>query len=306
MTTVCAVVLTYNRQRLLERCLEALAGQTRRCERILVIDNGSSDDTVAMVRARWADTVVITTLPRNIGAAGGFTAAIRAAYETDCDFAWVMDDDVIPDPDALEQLVRGEAVLAMQGIAPAYLISRARSNSGELTDVPDLDRRPNRIGFPNWAALLDRGLVPTRGATFVSILLPRDTIERHGLPLPDMFMWGEDREYTVRISRDVPGFLVGGSTVLHARETEGQLDIRTERNPDRIRYHYYMIRNTTFTTLRYERKRQLIYLLVRQAKLAGAMLSKGRWYGATLILSGVAHGFLFHPAALPAPQRMRA
>ena len=306
MTTVCAVVLTYNRRHLLERCIDALLMQTRACDRVLVIDNGSTDDTVAAVADRWGRRVELTSLPRNIGAAGGFTAALRAAHDTDADFTWLMDDDVIADPDALEHLLRGDAALALQGIAPAYLISRARANSGELTDVPDVDRRPNRIGFPNWAMLLDRGLVPTRGATFVSILIPRGTVERYGFPLPDMYMWGEDREYTVRISRDMPGFLVGGSTVLHARQTEGQLDIRTECNPDRIRYHYYMVRNTTFTTLRYERKRQLVYLLVRQAKLAGSMLKRGRWYGATLILRGVAHGFLFHPAAPVTPQRMIA
>ena len=306
MTTVCAVVLTYNRRPLLERCLDALLVQTRPCDRIMVIDNGSTDDTAAALADRWADRIDYVGLPRNIGAAGGFTAAMRAAHETEADFTWLMDDDVIPDADALEHLLRGDAALAVQGVTPSYLISRARANSGELTDVPDVDRRPNRIGFPNWAMLLDRGLVPTRGATFVSILIPRATVERHGFPLPDMYMWGEDREYTVRISRDMPGFLVGGSTVLHARATEGQLDIRTEINPERIRYHYFMVRNTTFTTLRYERKRQLVYLLARQARLAGSMLRRGRWYGATLILRGVAQGFLFHPAAPAAPQRMIA
>lgn len=306
MTTVCAVVLTYNRRPLLERCLDALLVQTRPCDRIMVIDNGSTDDTAAALADRWADRIDYVGLPRNIGAAGGFTAAMRAAHETEADFTWLMDDDVIPDVDALEHLLRGDAALAVQGVTPSYLISRARANSGELTDVPDVDRRPNRIGFPNWAMLLDRGLVPTRGATFVSILIPRATVERHGFPLPDMYMWGEDREYTVRISRDRPGFLVGGSTVLHARATEGQLDIRTEINPERIRYHYFMVRNTTFTTLRYERKRQLVYLLARQARLAGSMLRRGRWYGATLILRGVAQGFLFHPAAPAAPQRMIA
>lgn len=306
MTTVCAVVLTYNRRPLLERCLDALLVQTRPCDRIMVIDNGSTDDTAAALADRWADRIDYVGLPRNIGAAGGFTAAMRAAHETEADFTWLMDDDVIPDADALEHLLRGDAALAVQGVTPSYLISRARANSGELTDVPDVDRRPNRIGFPNWAMLLDRGLVPTRGATFVSILIPRATVERHGFPLPDMYMWGEDREYTVRISRDRPGFLVGGSTVLHARATEGQLDIRTEINPERIRYHYFMVRNTTFTTLRYERKRQLVYLLARQARLAGSMLRRGRWYGATLILRGVAQGFLFHPAAPAAPQRMIA
>lgn len=296
MSIVCAVVLTYNRRTMLDQCLTALVGQSRVPDRILVLDNASTDGTAPFIRREWGERVQLVSLPRNVGAAGGFRAALHDAFETDADHVWMMDDDVLPDRDALERLLAADETLAGQGVRPSYLVSRARGRSGALTDVPDLDRRANAIGFQNWPLLLDHGMVPTRGATFVSILLPRATVEEHGLPLADMFMWGEDREYTVRISRERPGFLVGGSTVLHARATEGQLDIRTERNPERIRYHYFMVRNTTFTTRRYERKRQLIYLLIRQTRLAAGMATRGRWHGAALILRGLLHGFLFQPA----------
>jgi rhamnopyranosyl-N-acetylglucosaminyl-diphospho-decaprenol beta-1,3/1,4-galactofuranosyltransferase len=49
---VWAVVVTYNRRELLEQCLDALLAQTRPPDRILVVDNASTDGTVVVARAR--------------------------------------------------------------------------------------------------------------------------------------------------------------------------------------------------------------------------------------------------------------
>jgi dTDP-4-dehydrorhamnose reductase len=64
-----------------------------------------------------------------------------------------------------------------------------------LCNVPGIDLTCNEIWAENWPGLLDRKLVPVVRATFVSMLLPLHTIERHGAPIPDMFIWGDDVEY---------------------------------------------------------------------------------------------------------------
>jgi hypothetical protein len=48
--TLSVVVVTRNRARLLERCLASLAGQKRAADEIVVVDNGSTDDTAEVVR----------------------------------------------------------------------------------------------------------------------------------------------------------------------------------------------------------------------------------------------------------------
>jgi len=57
--TVAAILVTYNRQRLLAECLGALLGQTRPLDRIILVDNASTDGT-----ADWLQTQGYTGHPR--------------------------------------------------------------------------------------------------------------------------------------------------------------------------------------------------------------------------------------------------
>jgi dTDP-4-dehydrorhamnose reductase len=296
VTSVCAVVVTYNRKLMLERCLAALAAQTMPVKHIVIIDNGSSDGTATMLSRRRETNLLVTSLPSNTGAAGGFSTGVKRAYETGADGIWVMDDDVFPDPDALEELLRAQASLVERGAAFAFLVSVARSNGGQLTEVPDIDRRPNGIGFPGWPELIEDALIPVRGATFASILLPRETLRHHGLPIASMFIFGEDREFTVRVTQDRPGFLVGRSKVVHARKIEGVLDIWTETDRTRLGYQWYLHRNTTSTMMRYERKRKFAYHLLQQADTALRLAMRGRLRRCWVVVSATFAGLRFRPA----------
>ncbi len=72
MPSVFAVVLTYNRSTLLKQCLKAIADQTYQCDRIIIVDNASTDDTLEVLKSEMQDRVTIVALPKNVGAAGGF------------------------------------------------------------------------------------------------------------------------------------------------------------------------------------------------------------------------------------------
>ena len=296
MPTICALVLTYNRRDLLADCLRAVRAQTRPCERVLVLDNASGDGTPDMLARDWAGRVEAHSLPRNLGAAGGFNAGLRLAHRTGADFIWVMDDDVIPASDALEHLVGAYDVLAARGEAPPFVVSTARSSSGLLTNVPEIDRRRNAIAYENWPDLLDRKLAPVTRATFVSMLLPRETLDRHGLPIAAMYIWGEDSEFTLRVTRHRPGYLVGDSRVVHVRQLDGVLDIRRETNRARVALFVHLKRNEVYLKRRYERRRAVAGHVCRQVRLAARLCAEGEFAKAGLVLRGTAWGLVFDPA----------
>lgn len=294
MTSICAVVLTYNRQALLKQCLQALANQTRPCDTILVVDNASRDGTPEMLAQEWKHLVTVLALGKNVGAAGGFNAGIRHAYELGSDLVWVMDDDVIPEPNALEALLTGSEVLESQGVHSPFVISNAFSPAGLTTNTPDIDLTQNALSYAIWPSLLHAGLVPVWRSTFVSILLTRDAIRRHGLPLAEMFMWGEDMEYTARLTRDRPGYLVGNSRVTHVRALPGAPDIRKENDPVRVNYFYYHKRNQMFLKRGLSKRTQTKYFL-HQVRLALKLLLDGSYHKSKLVAVGTLHGLIFNP-----------
>lgn len=290
---ICAIILTYNRKALLADCLEAVLGQSRPCDHVLVLDNASTDGTADMVRQRWGERVTVRSAAHNLGAAGGFNMAMRLGHATDADRLWVMDDDVIPAPDALEALVAAEIQLNERSIDPPFVVSVARDTQGQLTNVPDVDPTANSIGYRNWPDLLHLGLVPVRRSTFVSILLPRATLARYGLPIAAMHIWGEDSEFTLRITRDGPGYLVGSSQVVHVRQQSAKPNIAKENDAARLRYHFYHIRNALYTTRTYHRHINVVRMTIYNVRLAFRLLRAGAFAKAWLVVRGVVAGLTF-------------
>lgn len=300
MQKIFAVVLTYNRKDLLAQCLKAIYSQTRRCDRVIVIDNASSDGTEQMLLEADYPNLECHVLSRNIGASGGFNAGFRLAYQGGADMVWMMDDDVIAEPDALQRLVEADDLLEDSGMERSFLLSTAYTESGLITNAPSLDVRPNRIRYENWPLTLRHGLAPIRRGTFVSILVPRRTLENYGLPIASMFIWGEDTEYTLRVTEKTPGYLVGNSRVLHLRQENGSIDIKAETNQARLKYHRHYVRNEVFVARKYYRQRRALLTVLHQFRLMGELAAKGEWDKVRIVLQGVVESGRFKPGSEPA------
>jgi GT2 family glycosyltransferase len=292
---VYAVILTYNRKEMLHECLKAVTVQTRSCDKILIVDNASTDGTFEMLKERWGHNVEVYSLPKNVGAAGGFNFGMRMAYLGGGDFIWVMDDDVIPEAEALERLLRANEILQGHGRSAPFLVSMARSPVGVLTNVPTIDTRHNELAYENWPVLLENGLVPVRCATFVSILLPRSSLQKYGLPIASMFIWGEDTEYTLRMTTEDAGYLVGDSKVVHVRQLAGMIDIRKEQSAYRLAYFFHYFRNRLYIFKRYSGRRAAITYVLKLLPLIAALYTSRQFYKARVVLSGILIGWSFNP-----------
>lgn len=208
-----AVVVTYNRSELLQKTLDGLAAQERPVDRVFVIDNASTDDTATMLRTKtWPMDIVVRRLKRNTGGAGGFSFGIKEAYAQGFDAFWIMDDDTVPTPSALGELEKGiKSHQQRSGVLPSFACSMVLFPDGEVCEM--------NIPTPTWdwtrerAHGQDQYLV--NSCSFVSCLITAEAVRECGLPYPEYFIWFDDVEYTLRLSKYRPGIFVPESKVNH-------------------------------------------------------------------------------------------
>ena len=103
MTTVSIVVVTYNNAGIIEPTLRALAAQTLQPDQVVVFDNASKDDTVAIVRSVAPDARIVRSA-HNRGFAGGANAAVAASSS---DLVCVLNSDARPERGWLAALRAG-------------------------------------------------------------------------------------------------------------------------------------------------------------------------------------------------------
>jgi rhamnopyranosyl-N-acetylglucosaminyl-diphospho-decaprenol beta-1,3/1,4-galactofuranosyltransferase len=238
-SSVTAVVVTYNRSDLLAECLDALAAQSRPADRVVVVDNASTDATPTLLADRPAVDVV--RLNHNTGGAGGFAAGLAVALERPCDLVWLLDDDTIPTPGALEQLLRARE--HYPGPLPVVVASRVLWVDGRDHPMNTPRARPGVTRAETQAAGAV-GARPIRSASFVSILVDTRAVRARGLPVADYFLWNDDFEYTTRLLRGNVGLYVPDSTVVHKTATFGSTDA------DPGERFYYEVRNKVWTFTR--------------------------------------------------------
>jgi len=295
MSSVWAIVVTYNRRALLGECLAALAAQTRPPDVVLVVDNASTDGTAAMVRREHPD-VELLALPENEGGAGGFHEGMRRAHEGGAEWLWLMDDDTIARPGALAELLAAGDRLRDEGEPATLLASRVVWRDGRVH--PMNFPSPERTRMERVVHGAEHGLMPMRFATFVSLLVHRGAIDRHGLPLKHFFIWSDDVEYTSRVVLAGEGaYLVPTSMVLHDTATA-----HTWRSAPPERF-YFHVRNTLYMIRGPGRPRQdrLLRTWVLVSSTIDYLRTNPGRASVTAVIRGVRDGLLPVPRPRPGP-----
>ncbi len=257
---VWAVVVTYNRKEMLIKCLEAIASGSLRPKGVIIIDNAGTDRTYEYLEEKGYSeaagdiSVVYRKLESNLGGAGGFNEGIGLALKKGADRIWIMDDDVIPEEDCLNELISADRLINdVEGTDKvSFLASSIRGADGQAMNVPKITK-DQFFKYTDWYGYLDEGIVRIVKATFVSILINAKAVEKCGLPWKGFFIWGDDSEYTQRLIRDYgPAYMVGKSKAIHLRGSAEELSIVKEKNRERIPLYFYYYRNNLIGFWEYE------------------------------------------------------
>lgn len=245
MMNVVSVVVTYNRLSLLKECVEALKRQTVPVCKIIIVDNHSTDGTAEYLQGVAADErFQIITFPENMGGSAGFSEGIRQAAYAHADWIWVMDDDTIPNEDALERLLPYTQIDKV-----GFVNSKVTWTDGTL----HLMNKPTLLKDQSIKATLFQGRESLgeqadmiEMASFVSLLVRGNIPWEIGLPYKEFFIWCDDVEYTNRISsQGYYGIWAHDSVVLHKTLVNYEGNLKTISATAAWKL-YYGVRNESF------------------------------------------------------------
>jgi GT2 family glycosyltransferase len=192
MKRVDVVVLNWNGWRDTLTCLTSLSLQDYPNFKVLVVDNGSTDDSVQQI-IRAMPSVELLQTGANLGFGGGCNVGIRHALSRNADYVWLINSDATAHPQALTALVR----VANKNLGIASVGSVLYE-----VDVPDKVQLWGGGRVQLWSGKSRHQLLP--GAldfiSGASLLLRSSALESVGLfDQTSYFMYWEDTDIAFRL-----------------------------------------------------------------------------------------------------------
>lgn len=214
---IIAVIVTSNRINLLKECLNSIKNQTLKPDRIIVIDNNSSDGTKEYLIEQKGISFLTQ---ENSGASGGFYTGIEMAFRENPDWVWCLDDDGIPNHNALEKFVD---FISTQKSADylGFIAGKVLWTDGSLHEMNIPALYQSTGNYNSDKEKIANEIVRIKSASYVNLFLSRKFISEKGYPDKRLFIWSDDTEYTMR-GRDYMNFSVPGIIAIHhTKENSG-------------------------------------------------------------------------------------
>lgn len=244
---VIAVVVTYNRLRLLQKTVKSLRSQTVALSEIIVVNNGSTDGTEQWL---WLQKDLTIINQDNVGGAGGFSKGMEIAIRHVADWIWCMDDDVFPRADCLSKL------LTNIGIDGVGILAPRRIRAGKIYSNDFLSYNLTCPFASMYKGKLCKMLIdrPTNisGTAFEGLFVKREVVDQIGYPNKDLFIFCDDTDFCLRTVR--AGYkIVYIPDALMDKELFFQDDSWSARNKKKKWKRFYQVRNSAYLNHHYGR-----------------------------------------------------
>ena len=192
-SSVSIIVVNWNRARLLKDCLCALSRRSYSNYEIILVDNGSSDDSVGFVKENFS-LVKVVELPENRGFTGGNCAGLKVANG---EFIALVNNDVRVEGDWLEKLLQPMLDDPGIGICASKILfegEKAVNSAGDGITTAAVGFNRGLNGDP------DQIDVPGRvfGACGAAVLYRRSMLDEIGFLDEDFFLYDEDTDLSFR------------------------------------------------------------------------------------------------------------
>jgi len=264
---VIALVATRFRADLLRRLLNSLASQTIRPLAAVVCDNGPDAATVEATKQSSIPCELLSP-GKNLGFGGGLASAGHHALEKfpDLTYLLIVDDDAVLGPQDLEKLLASARQHSAGSVAP-FLIDA----TGKLQEVPEPVSWPLARAFRAAGQDLQkaRSLAPNgypmAWCIGPCLLVDQGTWLRAGPPRSDMLAFGDDVEFSLRLSAASPAWAEPSITVVHA-PPHATSNLSPSTDVTHYRKFSILLQNLAFICVASPRPRHLPLYLPGNAK----------------------------------------
>lgn len=189
---VAVIILNWNGWQDTSACVRSLQESTYPNYNILLVDNGSTDDSVARLREQFPDLEILET-GENLGFAKGNNAGMAHVLAADmADYVWLLNNDTLVQPSTLAELIQTADNIPHTGALGAVLME---------ADRPDVvqewgGRRMCLWTGIAWPASSKR---PPNYICGASLFLRKACLTQCGLFDPEYFFFFEDTDLGYRI-----------------------------------------------------------------------------------------------------------
>lgn len=257
---VSAVLCNFNGEDYLPECLDALLALETPLDEVLVVDDASTDGSVALLEERYAGRVRVLTAERNGGPCVARNRGLREARNRR---VLLVDNDVVVEPDILGKLT------AALDARPDAVAAQPRSVVYDAPDVVHYDSAwfhyigvmSLRNFFTPLAEAEGEGVVDVDGLVALTALVDRDKVVEAGSFDESFFYLMEDYDLALRLRlRGWALLSVEDAIVRHKGGTVG-LSFREDREGRRYpgRRAYYHARNRLMIPVKCYRWRTLLF-----------------------------------------------
>lgn len=223
---VACVVVNWNGWSDTLACLRTLVHQTCQPLHVFVVDNGSSNDSLARLREFLEETkdgltqFTLLESPENVGFPSGANIGIREALGQGAEFVWLLNNDTECPPDTLEKLMHAAGQHPSAGIVGTVLFYHSDPVQVQAWSGGYIHR---------WLGTATHYYKPVRQSrgsytTFASALIRADVLHEIGLLHEGFFMYYDDSDFCLRMEKTRWKIAVAdGTAVLHkeSASTEG-------------------------------------------------------------------------------------
>lgn len=233
---VAVIILNWNRPDETLQCLRSVERLEYPNVTSLVVDNGSTDDSVALIRRAYPG-VALLEAGENRGYTGGNNLGIEYALEGDASYIWLLNDDVLVAPDSLSILMEVALDEPLAGFLGPMVYMREEPRRILSAGCVLADGwQPQHRGMGE----MDRGqfdaVTEVDSLSGCSLLVSRQAIEAIGALDDDFYAYYEDVDWCYRGTQAGFRVLVAPQAIVWHPDTR-------HRDPGSPLVTYYMARN---------------------------------------------------------------